>query len=601
MAHLAVIAFFAVLSALYFWPLPLHFSTHIPGFPGDNFFFLWDQRWVQLSLARLHASPLYTDWIYYPLGVPLIFHALVPAHGLFALPLYSLGLGSVPIFNLLFLLSYVLTGYATWLLVLRLTGSRLAGLIAGLVFTFCPYKWTHAQGHLNLIYTQWIPLFLLCLLDTLSARRWRFPLFAGLFLLLQLYSDLQYSIFLLLLAAPVVLDVLLRRRAARGAWARLALVLIVALVGSLPLLLAGRRALAAEGQFFASRSVTRPQFSADLEGYLRPPVNHPVLGGFSASFSSGGERTVFLGWTAALLALLGAFRGKRKTAVWLVSALAFVLLSLGPVIHVHGRALVRNRVYELVRANLPGLESLRTPGRFGLVVTLCVAVLAGFGVASLAARLRRPRSYLLAGALGALLLFEFAIPSWIARATLPPGFARAGEMLPFGTPVFILPPRVGDGEVFFGPMDFRAQYFCLEAGLRCAGSGFASRSPRWRVAFFTQKPALRPLYRDPRQIRPPFEVPLRELETVRAGFLPTLQERLHTDHVLALSGLPAKDPRAELTASALAGLRREFELGGVALYRAPAPPRRRAPVPGDALEMWRGILAEKRRAASGRN
>jgi hypothetical protein len=87
-----------------------------------------------------------------------------------------------------------------------------------------------------------------------------------------------------------------------------------------------------------------------------------------------------------------------------------VIASFGPRLkigHTRLRPLYA-QLYDLI----PGFDALRVPGRFGILVTTGLAVLAGFGTAAVLRRLRRPgwRALVLAG-LGALAVLEiWAVP-----------------------------------------------------------------------------------------------------------------------------------------------------------------------------------------------
>jgi uncharacterized membrane protein len=58
------------------------------------------------------------------------------------------------------LISFPLTAFGTYLLCRELWGSRLAALFAGTAVGFCAYRFQHAQGHLSIVTTEWIPFFL---------------------------------------------------------------------------------------------------------------------------------------------------------------------------------------------------------------------------------------------------------------------------------------------------------------------------------------------------------------------------------------------------------------------------------------------------------
>jgi hypothetical protein len=72
-------------------------------------------------------------------------------------------------YNAILFVSALCSGYFTYLWLLRLTGSRFAGLIAGITFMLLPFRIVHSYGHLQLASTQALPLFFWCL-DELLRR-----------------------------------------------------------------------------------------------------------------------------------------------------------------------------------------------------------------------------------------------------------------------------------------------------------------------------------------------------------------------------------------------------------------------------------------------
>ncbi|MDW8072601.1 MAG: hypothetical protein RMK79_14160, partial [Anaerolineae bacterium] len=156
---------------------------------GQNIWALW---WTRKSLLVLGQSPFFTQYLFYPNGVTLLFHPLDVTDGLIALPLYGL-VGGVGAYNVIVLLSYLLSGLGTYWLVTSLTHRRWAGWVAGLVFAFSPYHALRlALGHLNLASMQWIPFYLLCLLLYIRHGRLRFAFLASVFMLLNALCSWYY-------------------------------------------------------------------------------------------------------------------------------------------------------------------------------------------------------------------------------------------------------------------------------------------------------------------------------------------------------------------------------------------------------------------------
>jgi hypothetical protein len=108
-----------------------------------------------------------------------------------------------------------------------------------------------------------------------------------------------------------------------------------------------------------------------------------------------GEQTVYLGWTAVVLAIVGAAgslrsadSGARRLRFFVVLAIIAIILAAGPL-----KSEVAGNVWRwspfglLVR--IPGLSLFRAPARFTVLTTLSIAVLAAAGCVTLHARFGR--------------------------------------------------------------------------------------------------------------------------------------------------------------------------------------------------------------------
>ncbi len=443
---------FAALGVVVTWPLAANLGTAIIGpFHGDNLEYVWKVWWVKHALLDLRQSPLIVPHIYYPYGYPLAYGEITPSHTYLGLPLTALW-GPVATYNLFILASFALTGLFTYLYVRKLTGSAPAGVVAGMVFAFCPYRMARIAGNLPLVDTHWLPLTLLFLDRFLGRRRWQDAALAGLFFAAMTLSSWYYlAMFGLLL--PVYL--LARgRMALRANWKSgmrggLAFALIVAAVTGpflgpyLSVQQAGESAVPLEQAAFWSGSLT---------DFLTPNPRHFLWGDWvieQLTFYPGELPYEFLlGWglVASLLAIYGWRRGRELAGQgwgwWILVAL---VLSLGPVFTLFGRVITlpapagvaqsvngaldwlgrHSLVGEgftlagdgrvalplpalLLRWFLPGLAGMRSWGRFAIFATFGVAVLAGAGtVAFLQGEVQQNRRWLAAGLLAGLVFFEF--------------------------------------------------------------------------------------------------------------------------------------------------------------------------------------------------
>ncbi len=106
-----------------------------------------------------------------------------------------------------------------FVLVNRLTRNRAAGVIAGIIFAFAPYRFEHYM-HMELQWTIWMPLALWAVHRTIDSGRWQHGLQAGVFVALQMLSSVYYGIFLATHPAARRRSVAADRAAAAGAASR---------------------------------------------------------------------------------------------------------------------------------------------------------------------------------------------------------------------------------------------------------------------------------------------------------------------------------------------------------------------------------------------
>jgi hypothetical protein len=244
-------------------------------------------------------------------------HTLNLFNGLVSIPLQLL-FGLIPAYNLIVFLSLTLAGYFAYLLVTEISGSRRAGFIGGIIYAFGSYHMTHMLGHMNLLASEWLPAYILCLVRATGAggrRRTGYTLAAVGALLLLLLCDWQYILF----AALFTLCYVPARSIARRALAPL---IVAASIGTLWLILAAPLLLptiaqARSGDTIAPTEGQVQQYGADLLDFIRPtqfatfwrPLGRIPGEGALQPSSAGG---VFLGFLPLLLAAIALWRAPRR-------------------------------------------------------------------------------------------------------------------------------------------------------------------------------------------------------------------------------------------------------------------------------------------------
>jgi len=237
---------------------------------------VWGIWWVGHALAT-GQNPFFTPLLFHPDGASLYFQTLNMTNGLLTLPVQWLW-GPLAAYNAAILLGFVLTGYGAYLLTRSLVGHRGAAVLAGAIYTFCPFHllkfW---EGQLEWVTLQWIPFFLLFLLRAFDSGRLRWRLLAALFLVLVSLTSWYGSLFSLIATGLIVL---LRLPAAwqRGHWQRDLVTLLVVVGGGGLLLLPVLLPALHEAQGCYRWGVDRTPRAADALDILLPSDLHPLWG-----------------------------------------------------------------------------------------------------------------------------------------------------------------------------------------------------------------------------------------------------------------------------------------------------------------------------------
>ena len=186
---LFVLLLFLALTLGMTYPLVLNLTTAVPGLPWDNFVWLYDLWWFRHSIVDLGEWPTLNPTIFYPDGYDLRLSETMLANKALIAPVLFWG-DEVLAYNVLLILTFVLTGYTTYLLIDYLTDNLYAAAVGGAIMAFSPYR-IHAMaaGWLPLLATHWIPLIFLYLERTLREGKWQDAAASGLFVALTLLSS----------------------------------------------------------------------------------------------------------------------------------------------------------------------------------------------------------------------------------------------------------------------------------------------------------------------------------------------------------------------------------------------------------------------------
>ena len=397
------------------WPLARDARGALPSDLGDplfgTFVLAWDADRLAHGLAGVWDAPFYFPW----------HDTLALAEHLFGIAIFTAPLqwvtrSPVVVYNIAFLLSYVLAGVGMYGLALSLWKRRDAAAIAALAFACAPHRAMHL-GHIQVLMSGWMPVGLWGLHRYFaSGSRRALAAFTAAFILLGMSN----GYFLYFFALPVIVLVvaeLWRRGNAEGVtWLDalrrpvMQLAIAAGVIGTafLPIAAAYLRVRDALG---LHRSLGELRgYSASLADYLKIP---PTLSLWVGRLEPGApERCLFPGAftvglavvsLAAMIPVLnrvntpGAPDERRQIRLYGIVCVLAAWLSLGP---------FARGPYRFLMELVPGFDGLRVPARFSVIVSLALAVLAAGGAAWLLRRLSQPAALIVAIVLSVALVLE---------------------------------------------------------------------------------------------------------------------------------------------------------------------------------------------------
>ncbi len=418
-----------------------HLGDHIFGFTyTDNFYNAWYFWWFKQAIES-GQNPAHTHLIYGLLPSVQVFVEFWVADTLGFLLQQVTGLLSA--YNLVILLSFVLSALFMYLLAGEFVGSWLARFSAGFLYSFSTYHFYRATAHIGLASIEWLAFF-----------AWRVVVFyrrptalnaalAGLGLALAALSDIYYLAYF---AMPFLVLFVVWRLIDDRQWFMQGRHIVLAVLG-------GAVAIALATPLLAGYVLLDPdirhalpvanadavRYSADLLAFFLPGPSNPFLGHQTLSIYSAMrsdqmvEEAVFLGYPALLLSGIALLSRRNRThgaLFWLVVGVCGLVLALGPEPQVAGHTLISLPFYRFLFEWGP-LTTLRAPNRLGVLTLTAVSILSAYAIGDVLEHLRTNWAKgvfgcVVVGLLGVSLalaaVFSVEFPSMPAQA--PPIYSR---------------------------------------------------------------------------------------------------------------------------------------------------------------------------------
>ena len=361
-AEAAVVVLAAIVIACVFtYPYILNFSNAGRIDTNDGRWSIWVVSWVAHALTTDPRS-IFRANIFYPHDNALAFSEGNFVGGAMAAPAWLLTKNPYAAHNFFFIGCFALSSITTYYLVRHLFGDWRAAAIAGILFAYCPFAFAR-QAHSQLLLIGVLPWAMLALhrfIDRVSIAR---AIELGAVLWLSGLACAYYGIF----AGGLVALGTLLFAVTRGYWRQPRYWMMVALAAAVcigltaPFFLPYLRMQDATG--FARQ--LDGSYSANISAWL---ISSAWAHRWWAPYVSNASEVLFPGIMTTVLGVWGAVIWRHKDIAWFYITAATIAFwtTFGP----------KAGLYTLLYYTIPVFSFLRAPSRTGIVVTLCLVVLA---------------------------------------------------------------------------------------------------------------------------------------------------------------------------------------------------------------------------------
>ena len=372
---------FAVLAIAHTWPLASAPGRYSRNDNMDTQLNEWTMAWVAHQVVH-DPVHLFDANIFYPEKRTLAFSEHLFVQGVMAVPLYWAGVSPVAAFNIILIVGLALTGWATAIVMHRWTGNWLAAIVSGSLIAFNASTLSRLV-HIQAMHLEFFPFMLAAIDQLLRQPRAKAALAVAGWFVLEALTSMYFLVFIAIAALAAVAvrpgEWLKENRAAFLKYGALAAV--VALVLLTPFLLPYYHARQ-EQQHFTRDISEVARYSAHWKNYLASAGTlHMETFGWSKGYATADF--LFPGFMAITLTLISlisltAVKDRRARMALAFGVVSFAL-SFGPAFP----------LYSAIYHAFPLLQAIRGAARFGQMALASIAILSGFGLAWLAAKMPR--------------------------------------------------------------------------------------------------------------------------------------------------------------------------------------------------------------------
>ncbi|MCP4417525.1 MAG: hypothetical protein GY805_12950, partial [Chloroflexi bacterium] len=211
-----VLLLFLLLTIIASWNVVTDLNGVIIGDDNDVYINPWADWWTYRALTEDDISLWQSDDMYYPIGADLTFHSFSHLNTAVSLALRPFT-STLPAYNITILLNYVLAGLSMFHLGRYMTGSTVAGILAGIVFAFNSHN-LYQSAHPVLISIWCFPWMTLYFIRAVRENSHKLALIAAFFVFLGAITSTILIILMVFWVGLLLLFMLFSNQFPRPNW-----------------------------------------------------------------------------------------------------------------------------------------------------------------------------------------------------------------------------------------------------------------------------------------------------------------------------------------------------------------------------------------------
>ncbi len=420
-----IIILYTVLTVIFTYPLLFNLTSQIPKGEGDMY-----QAIAQIESRTEVLEQKGVIGGLYALAADQNLNTFLPY------VLFNLVFNTFTSYNILFLLSFILSGLGAYLLCFYFTKNKTASFLAGMLFAFSPFHvYQSTIAHAGTMHQEWIPFFILFLFKFFEEFKFKYFALSVVFLSLIALTEhhlLAFTVLFLGIFLAYKLITQLRVLGNKKFWMYAVFSAMIMVIVSFSLFSSMFRIASSENNFLDPGIKSARKYAMKPLDPLAPPKAHslwPEVNLGINTFLLGErkeDRPYFIGYLTfgVILFMLAALIYRKKWKIitkdnagisllqgllfWVITTVLFYIFALGPQIKTGDQKIFMP--YYLIYEYLPFYENIRTTGRLFVYAMLGVSLLFAYGMVLLINRYPYKRN-VLAGIFAVVILLEFsAVP-----------------------------------------------------------------------------------------------------------------------------------------------------------------------------------------------